>query len=695
MDAVAPSPQDDRSSETYLFGEEDQAWNCIRSIQTDVGALPRLQMIFDRYLECPTLLDPSLERFVNELAQVSCPLALRALYSLCKVRGYKTVRRFLPHTVEYVELVWRALQQQQQQQPTVQTPPDDDDVVIPSNTESPTQSPTDRWEVLYVLWHWMAALSLVPFPMSTIGDWLPHLLDCARDQLSTPGPTQEAAASCLAAWLIRHDCTFYWDVFLPWATGEVILPFREQPQQQQTQTKLPETGLNPKHSQLNPSELQFAMLGVLRTLTTVLKSSSFRQSQWLLDRLTPLWDTFLRIDTGATLMQKMCVKLWTRMACAHLPVRVASWRYQRGKRTLLEMTTKDSLISSSSSSTVETTNHSSSTASSETTFELFPIPDLVEETMGRLLESVHHSATVVRWSAAKGIGRVTERLPAICATDVVEALLDYDRDNEHHIQGTCLTVAELARRGLLLPPILPDVVPHVIRAIYWDRSATVRDAACYTYWAFGRAYAPNLLAPFLSQLSAAVIVTCLFDREVNCRRAASAAFQEAVGRQGSTNFPNGIAIVTATDFYSIGNRTAAYTDIAWNVAEFHEYRRPIIQHLYSVKLAHWDIHIRQLASKSLQGLVKLDSPFFCSTVIPYLLAKSLDATNLPVRHGAVLGVAEIVFALGRLRQLSLLSHQDTAQLKALVGTIEKRDFTGAGVVKLCGRRYAGLSSAYH
>ena len=37
--------------------------------------------------------------------------------------------------------------------------------------------------------------------------------------------------------------------------------------------------------------------------------------------------------------------------------------------------------------------------------------------------------------------------------------------------------------------------------------------------------------------------------QVNCRRAAAAAFQESVGRQGS--FPKGIEVVTAADYFSL------------------------------------------------------------------------------------------------------------------------------------------------
>lgn len=53
----------------------------------------------------------------------------------------------------------------------------------------------------------------------------------------------------------------------------------------------------------------------------------------------------------------------------------------------------------------------------------------------------------------------------------------------------------------------------------------------------------------------------VFDREVNCRRAAAAAFQENVGRQGS--FPDGMGIITVADYFSVGNRKNAFTKVRY------------------------------------------------------------------------------------------------------------------------------------
>ena len=95
-----------------------------------------------------------------------------------------------------------------------------------------------------------------------------------------------------------------------------------------------------------------------------------------------------------------------------------------------------------------------------------------------------------------------------------------------------------------------------------------------------RAYSPAIIHPFVGLLSDAMLVVALFDREVNCRRAASAAFQENVGRQGMENFPCGIEVTSRADYFSLGVRAVAYLDVAPAVSKLSDgFATTIVNHL--------------------------------------------------------------------------------------------------------------------
>jgi hypothetical protein len=49
---------------------------------------------------------------------------------------------------------------------------------------------------------------------------------------------------------------------------------------------------------------------------------------------------------------------------------------------------------------------------------------------------------------------------------ILESFLDVECDSAWH--GACLAVAEVARRGLLLPTRLVEVTPLVVRAMSYD-----------------------------------------------------------------------------------------------------------------------------------------------------------------------------------------------------------------------------------
>lgn len=208
-----------------------------------------------------------------------------------------------------------------------------------------------------------------------------------------------------------------------------------------------------------------------------------------------------------------------------------------------------------------------------------------------LLESLKDEDNVVRWSAAKGIGRITQRLTKDFADQIVEQLQDLfsETETDSSWHGGCLALGELCRRGLLLPERLDSYVNVLNKALLFDINkgnysvgAHVRDSACYVVWSFARAYAPEIMKPHVKTLSTKLIILSLFDREVNCRRAASATFQECVGRQG--NFPHGIEILTEADYFTLSNRTNAYLNVSCFVGQFEEYLEEMLKHLAFNKL---------------------------------------------------------------------------------------------------------------
>ncbi|NXH96494.1 TBCD protein, partial [Pachycephala philippinensis] len=145
----------------------------------------------------------------------------------------------------------------------------------------------------------------------------------------------------------------------------------------------------------------------------------------------------------------------------------------------------------------------------------------------------------------------------------------------------------------------------------------------------------------------ALVIAAVFDRDVNCRRAASAAFQENVGRQGT--FPHGIDILTAADYFAVGNRVNCYLTISVYIAGFAEYTQPMIDHLVNMKINHWDSVIRELSTKALHNITPRAPEYMANVVLPRLLPLSVGS-DLHTRHGAILACAEITHALCKLAQ---------------------------------------------
>lgn len=85
------------------------------------------------------------------------------------------------------------------------------------------------------------------------------------------------------------------------------------------------------------------------------------------------------------------------------------------------------------------------------------------------------------------------------------------------------------------------LIMELKQALYFDIrkgahsvGSNVRDAAAYVLWALARAQDAATLAPYATNMARRLATVALYDREIHMRRAASAAFQEHVGRMVNT-----------------------------------------------------------------------------------------------------------------------------------------------------------------
>ena len=683
-------------SEGSRNDEDDTTDEVLKRINKAADALIE---ILEKYQEQPAILDPSLESIVlpimsrvrqstrDQAAQRADSIArrsgsessvafpfqctcspilhtlFRVLYAISKVRGYKRIVRLLPHEVADLEpALWLLLSQD--------------------------RGDHGKWQTRYSLLLWLSMLVVVPFDLHTIDSTLQSstvnvkagmsssggstlvddIIEVCKGYLSDPGPSRSVSALCLSKLLMRPDMEGrYLTNFLNWANGVVAgsVPRKfygdDKASAGASISSNPSTNLD----SIDPHSGIFLATGALDTLVRVFKHGHRNQLEGRIPLVAECLERAGEAATSgksSTLQRKLTMKLSQRIGLQYLPPRVVSWRYQRGQRSLLENLGRAATDGTSSQNTGASgaeENVGRGNGGEEEDDEDDDVPEEMDAVIELLLCGLRDKDTVVRWSAAKGIGRVTGRLPEDFADDVVGEVLNLFSEGEGDgaWHGGCLALAELARRGLLLPERLGQVVPLVTRAIVYDVrkgkhsiGSHVRDAACYVCWAFARAYEPSVMADHVMNLARSMLITAVFDREVNCRRAASAAFQENVGRQGHENFKHGIDILTKTDYFTLGNRTKAYLEVAPFVGQFEEYRKELLNHLANDKIAHWDQSIRELTAKALAKLTPLDPIYVINELLPSMLGANgaLHRTDLMRRHGSTLSAAKIIIACGKL-----------------------------------------------
>lgn len=73
------------------------------------------------------------------------------------------------------------------------------------------------------------------------------------------------------------------------------------------------------------------------------------------------------------------------------------------------------------------------------------VPPEIEEIIEELLQAMRNPSSDIRWSTAKGIGRITSRLPKEFGDEVVGSVIEILNPLEPHEawHGACLSIAEL------------------------------------------------------------------------------------------------------------------------------------------------------------------------------------------------------------------------------------------------------------
>uniref|UniRef100_A0A9J8CC74 Tubulin-specific chaperone D n=1 Tax=Cyprinus carpio carpio TaxID=630221 RepID=A0A9J8CC74_CYPCA len=623
MEAVCDGEEPEVVTQACLlseFSEKGEARALINSLPdihhdpvSREATIEKFVVIMDRYQEQPHLLDPHLEWMLNILLEMirnekSPPLMVhlcfKFLYIISKVRGYKIFMQLFPHEVSDVLPVLDLLCRQD-----------------PKDTET--------WETRYILLLWLSMTCLIPFDLSRLDGHLStdpglnresimdRILAVAKSFLRVSDKSRDAASVLVSKFVTRPDVKLKrLGDFLDWCLTTI------------SQT-----------SEIT-MEGTVTLDGALQSLAQLFKHGKRDDFLQYAPTVLQCLNQKRIAESNQATLRKLGVKVVQRLGLTFLKPRLAKWRYQRGSRSLAV-----NLAQSSVTGSVEATKTDLESVSQE---EDYDIPEDVENIIEQLLVGLKDKETIVRWSSAKGIGRVTGRLPKQLADEVVESVLEcfsfQETDNAWH--GGCLAFAELGRRGLLLPSRLSDVVPLIIRALTYDEKrgacslgSNVRDAACYVCWAFARAYEPSELKPYVNQIASALVIATVFDRNITCRKAASV---NILSPQGT--FPHGIDIVTAADYFTVGNVNNCYLTISVYIAGFEEYTKSLIDHLVHMKVNHWDGVIRELATKALHNLTAQAPEYMANTVLPQLLPMA-TGLDLHRRHGAILACAEITHAL--------------------------------------------------
>jgi hypothetical protein len=563
---------------------------------------------------------------------------IRAMYLFSKTAGWKSIGQYLPHQVTDFHTIL---------------------AIIDDCNSSLVITP---WETWYILLLWLSVLVLLPFKLDSLVSRSPDVATYLTNTILVPhlsdsGATREIAAICLARLLFRPDLS---NSLL---FNEIFQSFHQEFTSQSSSLTMTLSN--------NNNKITHKHLGSLKTLVEFFKRCStsnntnnniqllhlsYQTLQVILPTLTNTSTTTTSTTTTSSLERKFASKLAQRAGC-----------YLVQNQHL------------------------------NPTFDYSNIIQLIVTT---LLDGLRDKDTITRWSSAKGIARILILLnDEEKANQMMNFILDFfdpdETDGGWH--GACLCLAEICRKkesSKFILSHLERIVKHaLIPSLEFDRlkgmssiGTHVRDAACFLAWSMSRAsWSRNHLPEFAPWIAIKITMVTLFDREINCRRAASAALQELVGRLGREVFPFGIELITQADFVAVGNLSRSFVQVAPIAVTIknqqQDYFIEAIHTLVELKLTHWDIEIRNLSAISLEkifiqaclqaNVCEKKEEFFITiretwfkvidVLVPRIISTNHNHNNNPnTKHGALLGLSACC---------TIISHVDDKCGRIIMGSV--------------------------
>lgn len=268
------------------------------------------------------------------------------------------------------------------------------------------------------------------------------------------------------------------------------------------------------------------------------------------------------------------------------------------------------------------------------------------------LNALSDRESKIRWSAAKGLAKLASKaLEQNDFDSLLETLFEKLGSEKSFLfpdpsvfDGIGLALAHLLKSGHQFGQ------DKIHRIIEWacfmlqfevprgrfSTGAAVRDTACFVIWSLARAHAcpQSCRIP----LAEALVCSSLFDREVNCRRAASAAFQEIVGRWGPHYAPHGVDLLQLLNFFNVSQRAETFGPVAEEIAtKYHGYSIFMFDYLLKRSIRHWDVNVRKLAAPLLAKLHKFGTK--SGTYYEELLSMAEDSSDISCQHGAIMSLA--------------------------------------------------------